>query len=110
CRGGIYQHGNGDDIIDPGEAYGPELPSGDYCDIGVSWTSEGGGRCTGSCERDDDCPAPPPGYRSPVCDFYGTCWLSCDSPGATSECLPGLTCGNVNASAAVPEPYVLGCK
>jgi hypothetical protein len=112
CRGGIYRHGNGDDVIDPGEAYGPDLQPNGVCDIGLAWTSEDGGRCIGECERDDDCPAPPPGYRAPVCDNDGVCWLSCDNPGSTSECLPGLTCGDVNVwtSQPLPPPVVLGCE
>jgi hypothetical protein len=106
CRGGIYRHGDGDDVIEPGEVYGS---SADGCAQGLGTTTAGGGRCVDSrCERDEDCPAPPPGYPSPVCDG-STCWLSCETEGSAEECLEGLQCRDVGAAGA-PEVTVLACQ
>src|SRR5690606_6167194 len=100
CRGGIYRHGDGDEVIEAGEVYGSSIEG---CDAGLGRTTAAGGRCIDAlCERDEDCPAPPPGHSLPVCDAdegeSGSCWLSCETEGSTNECLDGLECGDLTPS------------
>lgn len=106
CRRGIYRHGNGDDRIEPGELYGPQLPESQGCAPGLGTTTEGGGRCIATnCCSDEDCPLPPPGYGSPRC-WDNDCYLSCS---IDSDCPEGgYHCKNVG-SAAIGSTPILVC-
>ena len=90
CRGGYYRHGDGDDVIEPGELYGIMRTETPVCDPNLGQTSRG--RCVDSfdCCVDADCPAPPPAYGSPFCAWDGECYLPCvsdaDCPTSGYQC------------------------
>ena len=106
CRNGPPRHGDGDDLVEPGELYGPERDEAPRCDPGLGTTTADGGRCIVSpCCEDTDCPSGPPGYKPPVCNFYGECNLGCE---VDADCPPPSTCTNVGSPAPL-SPDVMGC-
>lgn len=105
CRGGLYRHGDGDEVIEPGELYGPRASEPRQCEPGAGTTTAGNGRCVPqSCCTDADCPRPPTSYGTPFCHRWN-CYLPCQTD---EQCPAGAeyTCQELDFP---PPPGPRGC-